>query len=214
MRLADMGAYAHRRERPRSSPASASRPRDQQRPCSEFSGGWRMRVALAAALFAEPDLLLLDEPTNYLDLEGTLWLKDYLARYPRTVIVISHDREMLEPPVDAHLVARRKQARSFRGGYDDSSVSAPNAWRSHRKRPRSRTRSAHMQTFIDRFGQGVEGPPGAIAHQDARQDGSRSRRSSTSDVIPFHFRIRRSCCRRRSSRWTSASVGYGQASRC
>ena len=59
----------------------------QQRPCSEFSGGWRMRVALAAVLFAQPDLLLLDEPTNYLDLEGTLWLEDHLARYPRTVIV-------------------------------------------------------------------------------------------------------------------------------
>ncbi|MFZ4533498.1 MAG: ATP-binding cassette domain-containing protein, partial [Alsobacter sp.] len=57
----------------------------QARPCSSFSGGWRMRVALAAVLFAEPGLLLLDEPTNYLDLEGTLWLMDYLARYPHTV---------------------------------------------------------------------------------------------------------------------------------
>ncbi|NDW60412.1 ABC-F family ATP-binding cassette domain-containing protein, partial [Yangia sp. PrR004] len=65
---------------------------DQLRPCSDFSGGWRMRVALAAVLFAQPDLLLLDEPTNYLDLEGALWLESYIARYPHTVLIVSHDR--------------------------------------------------------------------------------------------------------------------------
>jgi len=64
----------------------------QQRPASSFSGGWRMRVALASVLFAEPDLLLLDEPTNYLDLEGTLWLENYIGRYPGTVLIISQSR--------------------------------------------------------------------------------------------------------------------------
>src|SRR2546423_874372 len=82
---------------------------EQTRAVSEFSGGWRMRVALAAVLFAEPDVLLLDEPTNYLDLEGTLWLEDHIARYPRTVIVISHDRDLLDSAVDSilHLEGRR-----------------------------------------------------------------------------------------------------------
>src|SRR3954468_5223446 len=92
---------------------------DQARPCSEFSGGWRMRVALAATLFAEPDLLLLDEPTNYLDLEGTLWLQDHLARYPRTMIVISHDRDLLNTSVEQIMSLENQTLTLYRGGYDD-----------------------------------------------------------------------------------------------
>src|SRR5437764_9159711 len=89
----------------------------QERPLSELSGGWRMRVALAAVLFAEPDLLLLDEPTNYLDLEGTLWLEDHLARYPRTVIVISHDRDLIDNAVDSILHLDGRRLTFYRGGY-------------------------------------------------------------------------------------------------
>jgi ATP-binding cassette subfamily F protein 3 len=116
-RLADIGAHA--------APARAAAilaglgfaATEQRRACAEFSGGWRMRVALAAALFSQPDLLLLDEPTNYLDLEGTLWLQDHLARYPRTVIIISHDRDLLDQAVDHILHLERGRLSLYRGGY-------------------------------------------------------------------------------------------------
>jgi ATP-binding cassette, subfamily F, member 3 len=90
----------------------------QHRPCAEYSGGWRMRVALAAMLFTEPDLLLLDEPTNYLDLEGTLWLEDYLRTYPHTVLIVSHDRELLNRSVSAILHLAQGKLTFYSGGYD------------------------------------------------------------------------------------------------
>ena len=82
-----------------------------------------MRVALAAVLFAEPDLLLLDEPTNYLDLEGTLWLENYIARYPRSVIIISHDRDLLNRAVDTIVHLDERKLILYRGGYDRSTGS-------------------------------------------------------------------------------------------
>jgi ATP-binding cassette, subfamily F, member 3 len=91
---------------------------EQQRPCAEYSGGWRMRVALAAMLFSEPDLLLLDEPTNYLDLEGTLWLEDYLRDYPHTVLIVSHDRELLNRSVGSILHLAQGKLTLYGGGYD------------------------------------------------------------------------------------------------
>ncbi len=117
-RLTDIGAHA--------APARAARilaglgfdEAAQQRPCAEYSGGWRMRVALAAMLFAEPDLLLLDEPTNYLDLEGTLWLEDYLRDYPHTVLIVSHDRELLNGSVGSILHLAQGKLTLYTGGYD------------------------------------------------------------------------------------------------
>jgi ATP-binding cassette, subfamily F, member 3 len=125
---------------------------DQARSCSEFSGGWRMRVALAATLFSAPDLLLLDEPTNYLDLEGTLWLEDHLANYPRTVIVISHDRDLLDTSVDQILHLDRGKLTLYKGTY--SSFEEQRATREmldakHVKRQADERK--RLQAFVDRF---------------------------------------------------------------
>ena len=111
-----------------------------------------MRVALAAVLFAEPDLLLLDEPTNYLDLEGTLWLEDHLARYPHTLIVISHDRDLLDNAVDSILSLEARKLTLYRGGYSAFE-------RQRRERmvldqkmiKKQEAQRKHLQAFVDRF---------------------------------------------------------------
>jgi ATP-binding cassette, subfamily F, member 3 len=113
----------------------------QKRPASSFSGGWRMRVALAAVLFAEPDLLLLDEPTNYLDLEGTMWLESYLAKYPHTVLLISHDRDLLNRPSIPSCIWKKKLT-FWRGGYDQFERQRAEKMELCRRAPPSRTPSA------------------------------------------------------------------------
>ncbi len=151
-RLADIGAHA--------APARAASilsglgfdAAAQQRPCTDFSGGWRMRVALASVLFSAPDLLLLDEPTNYLDLEGTLWLTDHLARYPRTVIVISHDRDLLDDAVDWILHVDAGKLALYRGGY--TSFARQRAERQALNAAAAKKQEAerkHLQAFVDRF---------------------------------------------------------------
>ena len=125
---------------------------DLARPMAEFSGGWRMRVALAAALFAEPDLLLLDEPTNYLDLEGALWLEARLKRYPRTALVISHDRELLNNSVDHILHIRDGKLDLYAGGYDDfERLRAEKQRLAGAQASRQAAERARLQSFIDRF---------------------------------------------------------------
>ncbi|MFY0309318.1 ABC-F family ATP-binding cassette domain-containing protein [Leisingera sp. D0M16] len=125
---------------------------DQKRPCSDFSGGWRMRVALAAVLFAQPDLLLLDEPTNYLDLEGALWLESYLAKYPHTVLIVSHDRGLLNRAVGAILHLEDKKLSLYQGNYDTfAETRAARILAAQSEAKKQEARRAHLQSFVDRF---------------------------------------------------------------
>lgn len=187
-RLADIGAHA--------APARAAGilhglgfdAEAQARPCSSFSGGWRMRVALAAVLFAEPDLLLLDEPTNYLDLEGTLWLMEYLARYPHTVLVISHDRDLLNRSVDHILHLDQGRLALYRGGYDRfERQRRENQALQLKLKKKQEDERRHLQAFVDRF---------KAKASKARQAQSRMKRLEKlepvaaivdSDVVPFDF---------------------------
>ncbi|WP_306152629.1 ABC-F family ATP-binding cassette domain-containing protein [Roseovarius sp. MMSF_3281] len=125
---------------------------EQQMPCSAFSGGWRMRVALAAVLFAQPDLLLLDEPTNYLDLEGALWLESYLARYPHTVLVVSHDRGLLNRAVGSILHLEDRKLTLYQGGYDAfAKTRAARLAAAQSEAKKQEARRAHLQSYVDRF---------------------------------------------------------------
>jgi ATP-binding cassette subfamily F protein 3 len=151
-RLADIGAHA--------APARAAAilsglgfsHEEIEHPCAEFSGGWRMRVALAAVLFAQPDLLLLDEPTNYLDLEGTLWLEDHIAHYPRTVLVISHDRDLLDNAVDWVLHLESGKLTLYRGGYSAFERQRRERQTLDRKLAKKQeAERARLMAFVDRF---------------------------------------------------------------
>ena len=124
----------------------------QSRALSEFSGGWRMRVALAAVLFAQPDFLLLDEPTNYLDLEGTLWLIDYLSTYPATMLVISHDRDLLDAVCSHILHLDRAKLTLWKGNYESFEQQRREQLAvqlKHQKKQEEQRK--HLQAFVDRF---------------------------------------------------------------
>ena len=124
----------------------------QQMPCSAFSGGWRMRVALAGVLFAQPDYLLLDEPTNYLDLEGSLWLEAYLQKYPHTVLIISHDRGLLNRAVQGILHLDSKKLTYWTGPYDQfARQMAERRAVLQAEAKKQDLRRAHLQSFVDRF---------------------------------------------------------------
>ena len=142
-----------RRARRRFWPAWAFPRKTSCGPAAEFSGGWRMRVALAAILFSAPDLLLLDEPTNYLDLEGVMWLENFLQRYRGTVLIVSHDRDLLNTAAEFILHLEHGKLTLYTGNYD---TFVRNARREARARCGLRQEAGscarkHMQAFVDRF---------------------------------------------------------------
>ena len=183
---------------------------DLARTIAEFSGGWRMRVALAAALFAEPDLLLLDEPTNYLDLEGALWLEARLAKYPNSALIISHDRELLNQSVDAILHLADGKLDLYPGGYDDFERKVAEKRRLNAaSRVKQEAERAHLQSFVDRFG---------ASASKAAQAQSRVKRlaklepiaaMSSEHVAPFTLPSPARPLAPPLMRLESASVGYG-----
>jgi ATP-binding cassette subfamily F protein 3 len=124
----------------------------QSRPCGEFSGGWRMRVALAGTLFSDPDLLILDEPSNHLDLEAQLWLTEHLKRYPHTLLMVSHDRDLLNDVCDHIIHIDQQKLVTYTGNYDTfERTRAERLENDAAQRAKTEAKRKHMQAFVDRF---------------------------------------------------------------
>lgn len=152
MRLADIDAY--------NAPARAAvilaglgfDDKAQNSPISDFSGGWRMRVALAAALFRKPDLLMLDEPTNHLDFEAIIWLENYLATYENTLIIISHDRDILNKTVTHIVHLDQLKLTTYTGNYDQFEVLRAQKLMNHQALfDKQQAQKKKMMAFVDRF---------------------------------------------------------------
>ena len=125
----------------------------QNSPISSFSGGWRMRVALAAVLFKQPNLLMLDEPTNHLDFEAMVWLENFLMRYNQTLIIISHDRDILNKTVSHIVHLEHQKLTLYTGTYDEfERRRAEKLMNQQALHEKQMAQKAHMQAFVDRFG--------------------------------------------------------------
>lgn len=124
----------------------------QARATKTFSGGWRMRLALARALFSKPDLLLLDEPTNMLDIQAIIWLENYLQNWPTTLLVVSHDRNFLDTVPTDILYLHSQRIETYRGNYEQFDKTKTEKHKAQRREYEAQmAHRAHVQEFIDRF---------------------------------------------------------------
>ncbi|HVY12637.1 MAG TPA: ABC-F family ATP-binding cassette domain-containing protein, partial [Alphaproteobacteria bacterium] len=147
----------------------------QSAPISSFSGGWRARIALAAALFLRPNVLLLDEPTNHLDFESLVWLENFLARYEHTLVIISHDRDILNKTVDHIVHLENHKLVLYTGNYDQfERRRAERLLNQQALHEKQQAQKAHMMKFVERFG--------ATASK-ARQAQSRLKAIARMDIV-------------------------------
>ena len=181
----------------------------QRRSCREFSGGWRMRVALASVLFLKPDLLLLDEPTNYLDLEGTLWLESHLRSYPHTVLLVSHDRDLLNRAVGSILHLERGKLTLYAGGYDAFEETRSERQRLELKlKKKQDDQRRHLQAFIDRFKAKASKAAQAQSRVKILAKMQPIAAQVDDQVVPFRFPDPQKMIASPLLRIESASVGY------
>ncbi|RUO97278.1 ABC-F family ATP-binding cassette domain-containing protein [Hyphomicrobium sp.] len=209
MRLTDIDAH--------SAPARAARILSglgfdedaQRRACRDFSGGWRMRVALGAILFLKPDILLLDEPTNYLDLEGTLWLENHLKSYPHTVLIVSHDRDLLNSAVTEILHLDKGKLTLYAGGYDDFEEARREKQRLEMKlKKKQDEQRRHLQAFIDRFKAKASKAAQAQSRVKALAKMQPIAAQVDDRVVPFHFPDPQKIIASPLLRMEKASAGY------